>query len=339
MAASVSLRIALENHINTLDLISDEYATCDYDSLVGELTDIRTWRSNRVPITVVAENILTISRFLDEPLLGIKVTNRLDFSSMPVMSLLRQQFPETQGALHLGEMIIFLSHFFSTLTEVVSIRLTWQEERLCMNILPSSREVTDHQLEGAILGVTNALYYLTRRQPEEVMFAHSNRTQADCYKPYFNLVPKFNCVSYRIVYVAKQRLGALNDAAINAVSGLSLILQNEFPEANVVDRCKLILRSILHFGEPSRERVSGMMRMSVSSLQRRLRENGESFRNILLCLRKELAKDMLIGQGLTATQTAFLLGYHSEVQFFRAFKQWYGVPPGTFRANNADDLQ
>ena len=64
-------------------------------------------------------------------------------------------------------------------------------------------------------------------------------------------------------------------------------------------------------------------------MQRRLREEGTSFKALLLEVRKKLAYKYLIEQRLSATDTAFLLGYHSNSQFFGAFKSWFGMTPNS----------
>ncbi|NRA23856.1 MAG: helix-turn-helix transcriptional regulator [Oleispira sp.] len=73
--------------------------------------------------------------------------------------------------------------------------------------------------------------------------------------------------------------------------------------------------------------------MSVSSLQRRLREEGTSFQKGLWVARKSLAHDYLIDQKMSATDVAFLLGYQFSSQFFKAFKVWVKMTPMEYQNN------
>ena len=71
----------------------------------------------------------------------------------------------------------------------------------------------------------------------------------------------------------------------------------------------------MHFGEPSRERVAGLLHISLITFKRKLKAQGTTFKDILRELRKEIAIDISVEQNLTATDAAFLTGYHAETQF------------------------
>ena len=55
-----------------------------------------------------------------------------------------------------------------------------------------------------------------------------------------------------------------------------------------------------------------------------------SFKAILENTRQKMAKKHLLS-GLTASQTAYLLGFTEPSTFQRAFKRWFGVSPGEFK--------
>lgn len=75
---------------------------------------------------------------------------------------------------------------------------------------------------------------------------------------------------------------------------------------------------------------------SVRSLQRRLAEQGLSFSQLLLQVRRELAELYLADPARTITEIAFLLGFQDTSSFSRAFKSWTSVTPKAFRAARAD---
>ena len=96
------------------------------------------------------------------------------------------------------------------------------------------------------------------------------------------------------------------------------------------DRIRLYITQKLHSGTISIQSVSNAMNMDRSTLHRHLKKEGTAFRTLLTQTRKELAKKHLI-QGLTASQTAYLLGFTEPSTFQHAFKRWYGQTPGEFR--------
>ena len=64
---------------------------------------------------------------------------------------------------------------------------------------------------------------------------------------------------------------------------------------------------------------------------RRLTAEGTGYRQIREELYAELAARHLREGELTVEAIAALLGYHDTANFRRAFRRWYGVPPGAYR--------
>jgi len=69
----------------------------------------------------------------------------------------------------------------------------------------------------------------------------------------------------------------------------------------------------------------------VRTLQRRLREEGTSFAELLDEVRKNLALRYLADARYEAADAAFLLGYAELSTFHRAFRRWTGTSPGEWR--------
>jgi AraC-like DNA-binding protein len=67
------------------------------------------------------------------------------------------------------------------------------------------------------------------------------------------------------------------------------------------------------------------------TLQRRLKEEGTSFEDLVDDLRRQLAERYLREQRLGVQETAFLLGYSDVSAFHRAFLRWTGLSPSRFR--------
>ena len=75
--------------------------------------------------------------------------------------------------------------------------------------------------------------------------------------------------------------------------------------------------------------------MSSRSLQRALQERATSFADLLLRVRQERALALLERRELSAAEIAFMLGYADARSFYRWFRAWQGVPPGTYRKSRA----
>ena len=67
------------------------------------------------------------------------------------------------------------------------------------------------------------------------------------------------------------------------------------------------------------------------TLNRRLKEAGTTFRQVLDQVRFELAREMLSDPGLHIAEIAARLGYRMPSSFTRAFRRWSGSSPDHWR--------
>jgi AraC-like DNA-binding protein len=75
--------------------------------------------------------------------------------------------------------------------------------------------------------------------------------------------------------------------------------------------------------------------MSARTLQRRLRDDGTSFAELIDSLRREMATEYL-DKRLSVPEIAWLLGYAEPSAFHHAFKRWTGTTPEQVRAARAE---
>jgi AraC-like DNA-binding protein len=74
--------------------------------------------------------------------------------------------------------------------------------------------------------------------------------------------------------------------------------------------------------------------MSDRTLQRRLAEEGMSFKHLLTQVRHEQAREYLAAPSLDIKEVAFLIGYEDQNSFFRAFRLWEGDTPSNWRTEH-----
>ena len=90
-------------------------------------------------------------------------------------------------------------------------------------------------------------------------------------------------------------------------------------------------------GEPTPTAVARELAMSNRTLQRRLHEEGTTFRDIVAHVRIGLAKRLIAIDGLATNQVAERLGYSDSAAFRRAFKRRTGMTPGEFAMSSGPD--
>jgi AraC-like DNA-binding protein len=110
--------------------------------------------------------------------------------------------------------------------------------------------------------------------------------------------------------------------------------------ADLRARAWRLLGDDLSGGPPDIEWLAERLRMSPRSLQRRLRDAGTSFQELLDARRRDLAMQYL-EQGLALAEVAFLVGFTDPSNFHRAFKRWTGMTPAEARRlrRGAPDLR
>jgi AraC-like DNA-binding protein len=95
---------------------------------------------------------------------------------------------------------------------------------------------------------------------------------------------------------------------------------------------KWILKRLLAGARPDVSAVARELGLSDRTLQRRIDDDGTTFRKLLLGARQELAREYLNRPDIDVAEVAYLLGYEDSNSFYRAFRTWEGTTPSQLRA-------
>ncbi|MFE8070996.1 AraC family transcriptional regulator ligand-binding domain-containing protein [Marinobacteraceae bacterium S3BR75-40.1] len=98
-----------------------------------------------------------------------------------------------------------------------------------------------------------------------------------------------------------------------------------------ITRVRRQIVGLLSEGEVSLGRVAEGLDLSERALQRRLRDEGYGYQQVLDDTRRTLALEYIRDPGITLAEVAFLLGFADQSTFNRAFRQWTGQSPGKYR--------
>jgi AraC-like DNA-binding protein len=101
---------------------------------------------------------------------------------------------------------------------------------------------------------------------------------------------------------------------------------------SISEQVKWILKRLLAGARPEIEAVARELGLSDRTLQRRIVDDGSTFRQLLLEARQELAREYLNRPEIDVAEVAYLLGYEDSNSFYRAFRTWEGTTPAQLRS-------
>lgn len=112
-------------------------------------------------------------------------------------------------------------------------------------------------------------------------------------------------------------------------------LDRAFGGAEIGQRTRQTLSRLLPKCETGLEAVAALLQLTPRTLQRRLRDEGLNFKQVLDDLRRELALVYLADASLSSLDIALLLGFAEQSSFTRACKEWTGSTPTEYRRRSA----
>lgn len=112
---------------------------------------------------------------------------------------------------------------------------------------------------------------------------------------------------------------------------LSAALGELESQSSIAKQVKIVLKRSLARGQPGLAEVAKQLGMSDRTLQRRITEEGTTFRNLLTDARRDLGCWLLSDPATDIDEVACLLGYQDTTSFYRAFRTWEGMPPNRWR--------
>lgn len=183
--------------------------------------------------------------------------------------------------------------------------------------------------------IVSAARFLTdgAATPIEVHLPRSERPEPDGFERYFRCPVRYGRDDYLIAYdadlVHRPLRAACGEAAEAADRVASGYIARVCGPDGVADEVEAVLRRAPDDTSPTAAQVAAELAMSSRTLQRRLQDEGTSFRALADDLRTQRARELLAG-GANAAEVAARLGFSDPTAFRRAFKRSTGETPRTF---------
>lgn len=198
---------------------------------------------------------------------------------------------------------------------------------------PSQRQASEGML--AILLLQGRRTIREDFAPRAVRFIHPRPSSTTEHERLFRAPVHFGCSRDELEF---DRV-LLDRPQIHAEPRLFVVLERQLESlltrvpngGTVTDLARRCVASGLLEGEPSLSLVATRLGMSARTFQRRLRDEGTSFGDVVANVRHEIALDRLRDPMVSIQEVAFLLGYSDASTFHRAFKRRTGKTPAEYR--------
>lgn len=168
--------------------------------------------------------------------------------------------------------------------------------------------------------------------PTEVFLPHSAPADVAPFQQYFRSRLRFDshfaAIRFPEAWMARSIAGAEPARLRRARAQVDAA-----GKATLLEAVHRSLRTLLLQGKGSGADVAQALAMHRRTLNRRLREEGTTFQEVLDRVRFAVANELLEHAALPLPRIAAAPGYSEVASFIRAFRRWTGTTPGAWRGS------
>jgi AraC-like DNA-binding protein len=175
-------------------------------------------------------------------------------------------------------------------------------------------------------------------RPERVLFSHSRPADVGPYRRFFQAPCRFDSERTALVFPAamlEQRISGADPRQLRILEARAQA-RSDF---GLVFRLRRTLGVLLLAEAASGDEVAKLLSMHRRTLNRRLKAEGTTFKDLLDEVRFETACQLLDTARIPITQIAVSLGYAETSAFSRAFRRWSGTSPVERRRRSQKEPQ
>lgn len=287
--------------------------------------------ARRVVGRAYAQAMITGVRELGDSALGLEFGTRVGGGGFGLLGIAAATAPTLRGTIE------HLTRHESLTSTLGRASMRQQGEQVHLEWHPA-QGVPPAVIEGILSGwVSFGRHLLGERvDVRQVSFAHRRIASMDAYESAFNCPVRFDCAAYAVTISAD----LLDARPRHADATLSAAL------AGWVDHCSAavapgrrewmrrtagMIGTQLSFADADEQSVADALGIGRRTLQRRLRQEGTSFRRVLDAARAQHAIIGLLRDAPSLTGLSADIGFDEQSSLCRAFRKWTGYAPLDFR--------
>ncbi len=198
--------------------------------------------------------------------------------------------------------------------------------------LPFQRQA----VEQALLLTQHAALSISAGQARgcEVWFSHEPLAPLVVYRSHFNAIVRFGQSSSGIFFHDRELDRAIEEPDPQLYELATSFIDSHFPSVKVTmaTRVRSIVSRLLLEGQCTNGQVASVLGMHPRTLQRRLREEGDSFETIKDGVRRDVALRYLRQPDVPLIRVAEMLGYSEASVLSRSCYKWFSTSPRQLRS-------
>lgn len=267
------------------------------------------------------------------PDFGLRLSRGWDIRTLGPIGLLALNEPDVEQALLTISKYLYLHNEGLHLTVDVMDELSRLSCHIDITTLHSLKQSAELSV-GVGVNVLRLLLGV-EWNPTDVYFAHAAPKDTSLYRLifrapiYFN--QEFNGLVFRVEELHKP-LRAADDLMHRYLLQYITSLDKKHGD-DIVSKTRRVICDLISSGRCSKVLVAGYLSMNPRTLQRKLNEQGCSFKQLVEETRATLAAQHLTDSRKPITEVAELLGYSDLSAFSRFFHRVHGVSPSNWRRN------
>ncbi|MDF5721038.1 MAG: AraC family transcriptional regulator [Rhizonema sp. PD37] len=267
------------------------------------------------------------------PSIGLRMAEFAQPSSWDVVGYAVESSPNLNEAMERIVRSVRVLHEEAEMVFEIQGKVARLTHTVLSSPLPLYRAVSDWVVAG--------IFLLIRRitgvdfVPFKVGFQHRLPEEISAYHRLFRAPVEFNQPINEIVFdstfLSLPLLKSDPDLGRVLDRYIEVLLANLPTSESFIDSVRREISRELRGGNLDAEMIAKRLGFVSRTLQRKLKESGTSYQELLDETRQSLSIHYLQEQHMTVSEVAFLLGFSEASAFSRAFKRWTGTTPGEFR--------
>jgi AraC-like DNA-binding protein len=168
----------------------------------------------------------------------------------------------------------------------------------------------------------------------EVSFQHAMPECHKVFSDYFRSPLIYDASDYRLTLAfadIDRKLPSANKEIALMHDEVLMKYLASIKKGDLVQQIQSLMIEQLPSGKVTDQMIARELHLSERTLQRKLKDKGTSFRQVLESVRKMIAMQYIRDSGNSMTEIAFQLGFSEQSAFSRAFKKWTGKSPVQYR--------